>query len=171
MTHMSDPFTTSALTRRIDQTLYMLKRYYGGTINVYQMGDATVNHLTGERTVPRTVTTIKRAVILPAKVLRDVVQSISMISANKAFVVGGNFDTNTRMFIIERKDAPELDLTESDWIVFRNRRYEVKSFDEFEFNSAWVITGKAVRGDIPLQIYPLRADNLIRIDQSAEQTP
>lgn len=167
---MTNPITTSALTRRINQTLYMLKRYYGGTINIYQMGDATVDHLTGVKTIPRTVTKIPRAIILPAKVIREVVQSISMISANKSFVVGGNFDTNTRMFIIERKDAPNLDVNESDWVVYRNRRYEVKSFDEFEFESAWVITGKAVRGDVPLQIYPLSADNLIRIEQDAEQT-
>jgi hypothetical protein len=158
------------LNRRIDQTLYMLKRSFGGTINIYQMGDATVNHLTGVRTVPKTVKQIRRAIILPAKVSRDVVQTISIISANKAFVVGGNYDTGTRMFIVERSDAPNIELAESDWIVYRNQRYEIKNFDEYEFDSAWVIIGKAVKGDSPEQIYPLCADNLIRLDHSGGGT-
>lgn len=162
----------SNLTRRIDQTLYMLKRQFGGSIQIYQMGDATVDHLTGIKSVPRTVTLVDRAIILPSKVIREVVQTIAMISANKSFVVGGNYDTNTRMFIVEQDDTPSIqELTESDYIIYRNKRYEIKSFEEFEFESSWVITGKAVRGDIPSQIYPVCADNLIRFEQDAEQTP
>ena len=159
------------LNKRIDANLYMLKRTYGGTISIYQMGDATLDHLTGIRTVPRTVTVVRRAIILPVKIKREVVQSISLISANKAFVVGGNFDTNLRMFIVERDDAPDITkLTESDWIVYRNKRYEIKSFEEYEFDSAWVVIGKAVSGDIPEQIYPLCADNLLEIAQNSGQT-
>ena len=159
------------LNRRIDQMLYMLKRQYGGTVCIYQMGDATVNHLTGEKDVPKTVTIIKRAIILPVKVAREVVKNISVISANKAFIVGGNFDTGTRMFMIEQTDAPDLDLSESDWLVYRDKRYEIKSFEEYEFGKAWVIIGKQVKGDIPAQIYPVCADNLVRVDQDAGLVP
>lgn len=159
------------LNRRLDQTLYMLKRQFGGTISIYQMGDATVDHLTGVKTIPRTVTVVRRAIILPVKIVREVIQTISVISANKSFVVGGNYDTSLRMFIVEQDDAPGIELTESDWIVYRNRRYEVKSFEEYEFDSAWVIMGKAVHGDQPAQIYPLSADNLIRPAQTSDQTP
>jgi hypothetical protein len=153
----------SNLNRRIDQTLYMMKRQYGGTICIYQMGDMQVNHLTGVKTVPKTVKVIKRAIILPVKVAREVVKNISIISANKSFIVGGNFDTGTRMFIIEQTDAPGLELGESDWIVYRDRRYEIKSFEEYEFDKAWVIVGKQIKGDVPSQIYTLAADNLIRL--------
>lgn len=159
------------LNRRIDQTLYMLKRQFGGTISIYQMGDATVDHLTGVKTIPKTVTVVRRAIILPVKIVREVVQSISVISANKSFVVGGSYDTSLRMFIVEQNDAPGIELTESDWIVYRDRRYEVKSFEEYEFDSAWVIMGKAVRGDQPAQIYPRSADNLLRLTQISDQTP
>ncbi len=155
------------LNRRLDQTLYMLKRQYGGTICIYQMGDMVVDHLTGTKTVPRTVTKVKRAIILPVKVAREVVKNISVISANKAFIVGGNFDTGTRMFIIEKTDAPDLDLGESDWVMYRDRRYEIKSFEEYEFDKAWVIIGKQLKGEIPSQIHHLAADNLIRLEQSS----
>lgn len=155
------------LSRRIDQALYALKRQYGGTICIYQMGDATVNHLTGVKSIPKTTTIVKRAIVLPVKVAREVVKNISVISANKAFIVGGNYDTGTRMFIIEKTDAPNLDLGESDWIMYRNKRYEIKSFEEYEFDKAWVVIGKQLKGEIPSQIHILAADNLIRLTQSA----
>lgn len=155
------------LSRRIDQALYMLKRQYGGTICIYQMGDAVVDHLTGTKTIPRTTTVIKRAIVLPVKVAREVVKNISVISANKAFIVGGNFDTGTRMFMIEKTDAPNLELGDSDWIMYRNKRYEIKSFEEYEFDKAWVVIGKQLKGETPSQIHLLAADNLIRLSQSA----
>lgn len=161
----------STLDKRLDQSLYMLKRQYGCTISIYQMGNATVNHLTGVKTIPRTVTVVRRAIILPVKIAREAVQTISIISANKSFVVGGTYDTSVRMFIVEQDDAPGLSLTESDWIIYRNRRYEVKTFEEYDLDKAWVIIGKEVRGDTPSQIYPLAADNLLRLTDSADLIP
>lgn len=151
------------LNHRIRQTLYMLKRQYGGIISIYQMGDMTVNHLTGVKTVPKTVTTVKRAIILPVKVAREAIKNAAIISANRAFVGGGYFDAGTRMFIIEQKDAPGLELGESDWIVYNNGRYEIKSFEEYEFGSAWVVIAKRLEGEVPSRIYTLAADNLIRL--------
>lgn len=157
------------LSRRISHVLYSLKRLWGGSFTIYQMGDATVDTLTGSKDIPRSVIHIRRGLVIPGKSIRDVEQSISVISANKAFVTGGTYDTTARLFIVDRVDAPNLDLTVSDWIVFDNRRYEVKEFQEFEFDSAWVIAGQAIEGEIPEQIRLLSADNLIRVDQLAEQ--
>lgn len=167
--------TNRYLNNRIRLTIYALKRQYGGTISIYKIGDATVNHLTGVKTIPKTVTVVKRAIILPTKVARETVQTISVISANKKFVFGGSYDTSTRLFIVDREDAPNLQLTESDYVVYTDsygvpRRYEVKDFQEFEFDSAWVITGKAVIGEVPEQIFPVTADNLLRMDQGSTQT-
>ena len=134
------------------------------------MGDATTNHLSGIKDVPRAVTHIRRGLILPSKSLREFQRDISLISANKAFVMGGTFDTSTRTFVVDRVDAPNLELTVSDWVVYDNRRYEVKEFTEFEFDSAWVIVGRAIEGEIPEQIRLLCADNLIRLDHSSVQT-
>ncbi len=163
------------LNRRILNTLYMLKRQYGGSFDFYRRGTGGgTDYITGVVTVDKDVIQIDRGIILPAKVIRDVVQNISVISANKSFVFGGTYDSSTRMFIIDRRDVPNLDLkdfdpTHDDWIVYNGRKYEIKDFQEFEFDSAWVITGKAVLGDIPEQIFQLAADNLVRVDQASSQ--
>ena len=167
--------TNRYLPRIILNTLYMLKRQYGGTFDFYRRGSGgDVDHLTGKVVVDKSVITIKRGIILPAKVIREATQNISVISANKAFVFGGTYDSSTRMFIVDRRDVPDLDLkefdpTQDDWLVYKGRKYEIKSFQEFEFDSAWVFTAKAVLGDIPEQIFQVAADNLVRIGQDVNQ--
>lgn len=166
-----------SLNRRILNTLYMLKRQYGGSFDLYRRGTGgSTDHKTGVVTVDKSVVNIRRGIILPAKVIRESAQTISVISANKAFVVGGTYDSSTRMFIVDRRDVPDLDLkdfdpTPDDWIVYKNRKYEIKTFQEFEFESAWVFTGKAVLGDVPEQIFQLCADNLVRVNQGAVDVP
>ena len=163
------PAENRHLNRRILNTLYMLKRQYGGCFDFYRRGTTgTRNHKTGVVTVDKTVLTIDHGIILPAKVMREAVQTLSIISANKSFVVGGTYDSSTRMFIVDRRDVPNLDLKGfepgmDDWIVYKDRKYEIKDFQEFEFDSAWVFVGKAVLGDVPEQIFHLCADNLIRV--------
>lgn len=155
------------VSRRINQTMYSLKRLWGGSFSIYSVGDATTNHLTGTQNEPATVVHIRRGIILPGKHMRGIKQTVSMISANKSFVYGGTYDTTARTFIVDRVDAPTLNLTESDYIVYDNKRYEVKEFQEFEFDSAWVIAGQAIEGEVPRQIRLLAADNLIRLEQNA----
>jgi hypothetical protein len=156
------------LSRRINQNLYSLKRLWGGSFTIYKLNDASTAHLTGVKDIDATVIHIRRGIVMPGKSIRDVKTNISMISANKSFAFGGTYDTTARMFIVDRKDAPDLELTESDWIVFDNQRYEVKEFQEFEFDSAWVIAGQAIEGETPEQIRLLSADNLLRLDQNVE---
>lgn len=168
---------TPSLNRQILNALYMLKRQYGGSFDLYRRGSAgSTDHLTGVVIVDKSVININKGIILPTKVIREAVQNISVISANKSFVVGGSYDSSTRTFIIDRRDVPELNLkdfdpTPDDWIVYKGRKYEIKNFEEFEFDSAWVFTGKSVLGDIPEQIFLLSADNLIRVDQGAADVP
>jgi hypothetical protein len=157
------------ISRRINQSLYSLKRLWGGSFSIYSVGDATVNHLDGTQQEPATVVHIRRGIILPGKHIRDVKQTISMISANKSFVFGGSYDRTARTFIVDRGDAPTLNLTESDYIIYDGKRYEVKEFQEYEFDSAWIIAGQAIEGEVPRQIRLLSADNLIRLSQSANE--
>lgn len=160
------------LNRRILQLLYQLKRQYGGSIDIYKKGTQSTDYDSGEKTIQKEVYPIRRAIILPVKVAREAVQSISVISANKAFVVGQTYDASTRMFIVDRRDEGNLpELGEDDWIVYEGKKYEIKQFEMFEFDSAYVITGRAVHGDVPQQIHVVAADNLIRLVDQLDQQP
>ena len=152
-----------ALKRTIVRTLYMLKRQYGGTIDIYTLVSSETDQETGVVTLVKSVVHVNRAIVLPAQMQREVKKSISQISAQKMFVVGGTYDAGRRIFIIDREDALTLDLTNNSYLVYRDRKYEIESFQEYEFDAGWIITGRELVGEVPEQIYLLKADNLLDI--------
>jgi hypothetical protein len=148
--------------------LYSMKKQYGGgPLSIYTFNGSTTNVETGVKTINKTVTVVNKVIILPAKVSREVLQSISQISANKAFVYGGTFDSRMRSFIIERRDCPNVVLKDDDWLVFDGLKYEIKSIQEFEFDTAWVVVGRQILGEVPEQIHPLAVDHLINLTSVA----
>lgn len=161
----------SDLNPTIQQALYMLKRSYGASVDLYIQGDVTTDTKTGTRSVAKTVYPIDVAIVLPAKLTRNDKRGISLISSNKSIVQGGFYDTSSRRFIIDRSDVPDLtELTENDWLVFKARKYQIESVQEIEDDVAWVITAKAVIGETPAQIFLVSADNLMSLNDSAGST-
>jgi hypothetical protein len=157
-----------ALQRMIWQSMYALKRQYGGRIDVYRLNDVETNLRTGEKTIDKDCFHLRRAVILPVRISRDVVQSISQISANKKFVYGANFDAGKRAFVIDSRDLPEgFQFKNDDWIVYRSRRYDLEAIQELEFSAGWIITGSEVMGRTPEQSFFAKADDLMDVESEA----
>lgn len=157
------------LSQRIRQALYSLKREYGGAISIYRLNSSTTNAMTGERVDDIDVFPILRAPILPSKVLRMVPQGVIGGTAGNQFPSGGFYDTGTRDFIIDRRDVRTLThITEDDWIVYNGKKYQITTIEEFEPDAGWIVSGKELVGEVPQQIFLMRADNLLSFtDQSA----
>ncbi len=133
------------LMRSLRQTLYTLKRSFGGTVYVYTLLDAETDYATGIKTSSQTVTRIPRAIILPIKVQREQVQTLSIISANKAFAYGGTYDAGTRLFVIDARDvASDFEFKLDDWLVYDYQRFSPTSIEKLELDSGWLIIGRAV---------------------------
>jgi len=147
------------LIKFIRRTIYQLKREYGGSIVVYVLGAVSTDYQTGVKAASHTSYHIDRAIVLPNRVKREVIQTISMISANKKFVQGGTFDAGTRTFIIDRRDVPGLDsINNDDWLVYDGKRYEIKWIDEFEQSTAWIIIGREIEGHEISEDLPAKAN-------------
>jgi len=158
------------LNRFIRRTLYSLKRQYGGRVDVYKLNETETDYETGEKTYDRTMVTVLKCIILPVKIQREAVQSISSISANKAFVYGGTYDAGTRMFIIDARDLPGVyEIVDDDWLVYSGRRYDIKSISEFEQHTGWVIIGKEVKGVRPEQIFHMKTENWVDVEHAVGQ--
>lgn len=159
------------LNQRIRQALYQLKKDYGAPIDIYKLVSSDTDARTGEKNVTKTVTHVRRAIVVPSTKDRVVQQTISIISANKEFVSGGHYDMNQREFIIDRRDVPALpDLTADDWIVYNRRKYQIKTVEAFEVDAAWVVTARELVGETPEQIYDLRAESTLELTHDAAQT-
>ena len=150
--------------RMMRQVLYSLKRLYGGSIDIYTINSSVTNQETGVTTLSKDIVHVDRAIVLPARKVKEIRKSISQISANKMFVVGGTYDAGRRIFILDRLDTPSLTLTNNSYLVYRDRKYEFESVEEFEFESAWVIIGRELVGEVPEQIHLLKADNLLQLE-------
>jgi hypothetical protein len=156
------------LNQQIRRILYALKRQYGGTITVYQNGTVTTDAKTGDVTRTKTATRIRRVIVLPVTISREVKQSISLISANKQMVTGGGFEAGKRLFIIDRRDCPDLVLKESDWLVYNRRKYAIENFEEYEFDTAYIIHGKELVGE-SVGGWTLAAGDSLALDVRAEE--
>lgn len=154
----------------IRTTFYMLGRQYGGgPLDIYKSGGSTVSLETGVKEVNKTMTQIQRVIVLPAKAERTFVQSISKISADKQFVYGGTYDRTRRMFLVEKRDAPDLSLTLDDWLVYDGCKYEIQVFDDIEFDALWVIIANQVLGDRPEQFILANADDIVDLSEGTAE--
>lgn len=155
----------------IQVALYQLKKQYGGKpLDIHQFVSHTVSLLTGQPTVTSTVTHVQDAVVLPAKVDRHVINTISKISADKSTVQGGTFDRSRRTILIDQRDVPNLQLSHDDWIVFRGRRYDVVAFDAFEDEALWVVSVTEIVGVKPPRIIRESLTDGLRFDDQGEST-
>ena len=161
-----------SLNQQIRRVLYALKRQYGGAIVVYQNGVVTTDTKTGEVARTKTATRIHRAIVLPVTVSREVKQSISLISANKQMVTGGGFESGKRLFIVERRDCLSLVLHKTDWLAYNGRKYAIDNYEEYEFDAAYIVTGKEMPGEslgVAGSMVDLSADSALTVDSQARE--
>jgi hypothetical protein len=141
------------LNNRIKQALYTLKRAFGSTVLLYKLETTETDYETGQKTTTSTYYTIPRCIVLPVKIQREVVQTISIISANKEFVQGGTYDSGLREFIIDSRDLPrDFLIRQNDWLLYNDRRYELKQIYELEQKTGWHIIGKEILGPSAINI-------------------
>lgn len=163
---MKKPYHTSMT----GQILYQFRRQYGGgPITIYRIEEQDVDFCTGEIQSEQSCVEIACVIVLPASVTAKFVQNISKISADKRFVWGGTYDVTTRGFIVDRRDAPNLELREDDWIVWKGQRYEIKNFFLYEEDAGWVIIGDHVRGDVGCQMHKVFAEDTLLLGENHAQ--
>lgn len=160
------------LIRFIRRTIRMMKAEYGGPITVYKLGTTSTDYDSGVKTYNNTSTFIRRAVVLPSRMARELTQSISLISANKKIVQGGTYDVSKRAFIIDRTDTPStFNFSNDDWIVYEGKRFDILTIDEFEYETGWIVVGKVIEGVTPRQdLYAKGNGYLLSLTQSASAT-
>ena len=126
--------------REISIILYRLKRSYGLPATIKRVATSTQDVLTGVITQTYLEYPIKKVIVLPANEVRNFLYDLSYIAASKNFTYGGMFDQNSRVMIIDIKDAPKgFVLTNNDCIVFETKGYKIKDFELAEHNQGWLM--------------------------------
>jgi len=124
-----------------------MKRTYGLPITLYSQTLGVTDPKTGKKSSTYQRAEIRRAIVQPARHTTSFVYDLSYISANKDFTTGGFFDTSDRRVIIDGKDLPldwEMDLDQ--FVVFNNKRYDLKSINEFDLRLGFILVMREVKG-------------------------
>lgn len=159
------------LIRFIRRNIRMMKKEYGGPITIYRLNTTTTNLQTGTKTADRDSVYVRRAVVLPNRLSRDAIQSISLLASYNKIAQGGTYDPGQRRFIIDRSDvSSSWELSQDDWIVYNNKRYDIKTIDDFEQNTAWLVVAREIESVTPEQDKYGYPDNYIEFSDSVSYT-
>lgn len=110
---------------------------------------------------------IPRAIIQPARTSRSFVYDLAYISANKDFTSGGFFDISDRRIILDAADLPaDWELDNNQFIIYNNRRYDIKGFYEFEANMGFILMVRETKGQKMVRL--LDAVSILSLEQQVE---
>jgi len=137
-----------ALNRMIRQTIYNLKHRFGAQVSVYKVLDSNTDYKTGQKSISTTCRLVKKGIVLPTTLSREIFQGVNYLSASKAFAsLGGmGWDESSRAFIFDGQDLRDYIWDLEDYIVYRDKRYDIETIEELEWNSGWLVVGKEVKG-------------------------
>jgi len=122
---------------------------------------------TGEKDISYLTAHIARAIVQPARTSRSFVYDLAYISANKDFTSGGFFDATDRRVIIDAADLPaDWELDNDQFVIFDNRRFDIKGFYEFEANMGFILMLRETKGQ--KMVRPLDAVSILSLEQTVE---
>jgi hypothetical protein len=145
----------------------MLRREFGDTITVYRLSASQTDPTTGHRTQNILAYTVRLAVVLPGQWSQQEKRGISLISANKSLVQGGQYEVGLQGFIVDSRDLPFTPSTD-DWIVYNDRQYNIASIDAYEQSTSWIIGARALPGRANNQIFQLKSESVVSLTQGAQ---
>ena len=142
-----DPIVNSMtnynLVRRIRTTLYALKRAFGTDVVLSKFTSSTVNYATLTKTTSVTSYSIHKCIVLPTRVRREVINTVSQLTESKTWINGGSYDSSLRIFVIDARDLPQgLIIDRDDYFMYDNRKYNIEEIQELEYHTGWSLIVK-----------------------------
>ena len=132
--------------------IYKLSRNYGFRMALYHTTE-TIDYQTGIKTVTRVKYPIRKALALPNQSLRDYGYVVGLDENNK-LQFGGLLDTKERIVLIPFRELPKgFQIQSTDYIVFRNQRYNLIKWEELEIADYWLTTVKKTQGEPTYQVH------------------
>ncbi len=138
------------ISSRLRGVIYRLKREWGACVDIYSRTTSEADVETGERNINATRTSLDYVIVPPSKVTREQFEGIFLSHANPRLTKGTGTDVNTRTFVIDRSDAPDLVIQKDDWIGYDGIRYDLDTIEVFPSESdpsIYIIQGVGLVGE------------------------
>ena len=120
--------------KEITNTLYELKRDWGCSVEYHKIIEDIVNRATGVSTIEYDIFKIRRAILLPSALVREVTNT------GLPFNYGGGHDSKSRFLYVVRKDLPkEYVANEDDYMVIKDVKYSfIKPIEDYDFDTVYI---------------------------------
>lgn len=160
-----------SLNRLVQETIYGLKKQYGAKVTLYRLLSAATDYDTGVKTASKESLDVQKCAILPSSEARRFLTSIAFITASKNFVSPGiqGWDQGQRGFVFDARDCRGWEFEPEDWIVYRDRRYEITVSERLEFDTGWLVIGKEVKGSVPEQDIRINVVDTLELEQDESE--
>lgn len=134
--------------RQIELVLYRLKREYGLPVILRKPTRNENDIQTGKITREYSVCKIRKAICLPADLMRTFIYDLTYVAANKNFAYGGLFDKTVKIFILDKKDikidGAKVSVTMDDHIVYKTKKFDMVAIDETEDGTSYLLKTKNI---------------------------
>ena len=137
---MSNP----ALVRMVQQVVSMLKRQYGMKITYNDSGTHAIDYKTGIQTPTSTPLKIQYGIVLPVHVAQSVIESTKKFNDSKT--PSGKLLIGERVFMLAGKDLKTITPKIGDWIICKDKRYDIIKIDSLCKNVAYILKAKSQGG-------------------------
>lgn len=143
---------------------YQLKKDYGTEISWVNILSAEADDRTGETDIRREYLSFN-AVLLPGKMVRQFVQDIGYLAANKNFTYGGLNDLEIVGFVIDTAEVPQgMTLDLNGYINANGLRYD-RHIVERIGSFGYLVFAKANKGSLPYSSKAIRVGNVFELTQ------
>jgi len=151
----------------VKKILYQLKRRFGSLVDLYHVVQVIHDPTTGKDIIIRDKYTIRKAVILPTLLKRQMAEEMGFHSST-----GPGFDVATRTIIIDRVDLLKgIEIKNVDYFVIEHERYNIKSVEKLEDNQAMMFVTTHVVGSKTNEIFNSTMKQNMIFNQNVVLTP
>jgi len=143
--------TNRLATQFINDTIYSLKREYGFSLTIFKKLASAIDIESGVVSDTLSFKYVQRAVLLPKTLIREV------------FKV--EYDSNSRLIIVDFNDLSDFTVEIDDYIVFDNRKYLVNGVTTWDYDAAVMLNVKESLGSTVNEYF--EATSVITLTQVA----
>lgn len=149
----------------IRQQLYVLKRQYGGPLDIYIVTTGPTNLETGAKVVNKTKYHIALSPIIPISLTQNSIFSAAyMKNVGREFAYGNFIDLELKRVIIDQRDLPiGFDPDIIAYIVIDHKRYEIMKNQKLGNNIGYQIDIKRAVGVPTNEIFDLTVSQKLRV--------
>lgn len=153
-------------TAFIRRVLYSLKRAYGFPVTFCKIEDEDLDLETGKRSPTISYIKIRKAIVLPATLQQKFEYDLAFIAANRNFTYGGFYNTSLKRIIVDARDLGSFVFEIGNYFIYEEKRWEIAQIKEFDFQTAFDIIGREVKGTPRYMVEDFRIETTLQFTQT-----